>query len=560
MHVEGMLSSALLAMVLLAPAAEPQSQTDRQRAAASRAAGWRASLPRQEIDEFGGDEVQSVDFLTRHVGWAVGHGTTMILHTTDGGKSWERLPLFDGEEHGRSFESVRFWDARHGWIVGWKELLWTSNGGETWEPVQGADYVYGRVLLPLSPSVVMVGSKDGRISVTSADGTKLEPLGKPDDRPINELALVEPNRFFAVVGEGAGNYGAIFVSVDGGMTWEVAAEGDKPLFSIAFSEDGRGVAVGDNVAYWSDDAGESWHRVAVMGTRYAARFLGEQAVVAVGTTPGVSLSRDGGKTWRPIVGPPERYHLVDIDAVDPGWWFVAGGYGVEAIYHRVDTAFRDEIARSRLPIPAAIRLPGGRTLPAGMYDVSLSHHGDEHVLELERTGPPPDSAASASSGTDGVADCDPCVAELPVDVEYVVEDETSNSREEPRFWVSLEPTATGAEIVLDIVVSPPRDAAIALAALGAGEEAEVSSAVAVRRSSQAASTGGSLFGRLKKAAEGDLRGAVADAPIDPKAIRDRVTSAKSSPPAVYHLRVRHPIELFGAGESGSGEGSAEPRR
>ncbi|HEX6058131.1 MAG TPA: YCF48-related protein, partial [Gemmatimonadaceae bacterium] len=418
MRIERQGVGAAMAVMLLASAAQSQSQTDRQVAAAAKAAGWTAVLPSKEIEAFGGREVESVDFLTRHVGWAVGRGTTMILRTTDGGKNWERMPLFDGESHGRDFASVRFWDATHGWILGWGELLRTSDGGETWEPVQGADYVYGRSLLPLSTSVAMVGTRDGRILLTTPDGTKLEELARIDNRPVGELAFVAPNRFFAVVGQSAGDYGAIFLSTDGGESWEVAAEGDKPLFAIAFGEDGRGVAVGENVAYWTDDGGESWHRVAVMGKRHAARFLGGEAVVAVGERPGASVSRDGGRTWRPIVGPADRGRLVDIDVVDAGWWLVAGGYGSQAIHRRVDPSFRDEIARTSLPIPASIRLPGGRSLPAGMYDVSLAHDGEEHVLELERTGPAPaeeggaatDGAAAPAPSGDAATACDPCSA------------------------------------------------------------------------------------------------------------------------------------------------------
>ena len=565
MHATSVLTIAALALALGASSASSQSQEDRRRAAEAKAAGWRAAMTRREINAFGGDEVRSVDFLTRHVGWAVGHGTTMILRTADGGRSWERLPLFDGEDHGREFEAVRFWDARNGWIAGWGVLLRTANGGETWEPVQGADDVHARTLLPLGPSVAMVGSRDGRVWVTTADGTKIRELAKLDDRPVTELAFVPPDRFFAVVGQSSGSYGAIFVSTDGGASWEVVAEGDKPLFGLAFTDEGRGVAVGENVGYWTDDGGASWHRVAVTGTRDAVRYLSEQTAVAVGVKPGVSVSRDGGKTWRPIVGPPESYYLVDIDPVDPGWWFVAGGYGVEAIYHRIDTTFHDEIARTRLPIPAAIRLPGGRTLPAGMYDVRISHRGEAHVLDLERTGPPPAGDSGAADGAveaGAAASCDPCAAELPVDVDYAVEEITAESRDRPRVRVTLEPTATGADIVMDIVVTPPRDAAITLAALGAPEEQEVESTVAVRRARETASAGGGLFGRLKKAAEGDLRGAVADAPVNPKAIGERVRSAKASPPAAYHLRVRHSLELFGAaaGQSGDTSGAADPPR
>ncbi len=551
--------SAAIGLVAGALQSQSPSLAERQREAAATKAGWRTSLSREEITRFDGGAVHSVHFFTRHVGWAVGRGTaTMLLKTADGGKTWERFPIMDGASHGSIFNAIRFWDVNHGWIAGSNGLLRTTDGGESWEPVTGANFD-ASVLLPLSPEVVMIAA--GRqIWLTSADGSSVTQIGTVDARDgITGLAFVAPNTFYATHGGTHGNVGAIHRSTDGGATWEPVVQGDKPILGIAFRDARRGVAVGVGVAYYTNDGGDTWRRVMASGTRYTAAFIDDNTIVSPGTTPGIAISRDGGKTWRPHSSPPTTSNLVDIAAVDGGWWFVAGGYGVNAIYQFIDPDYVDEIAEGSIPIPATIRLPGGRRLPSGMYDVTLAHRGERHVITLERTGAAPvDSSRAAGSepatdtgtptppGTpaDVPPTCDPCEATVPVEVEYAVEEVTPETTNRSRLRVSLEPTASGVAIVIDAAINPPRDADITLAALGIKQEQEVDAVTVVRKAGEATKKTASWRDRLKKAGEGDIRGAAAGAAVNPQAVVNRVKSARATPPATYRIKVRYAIDIF----------------
>ena len=552
---------AALSLAAAEVQSQPASRARSKQPAATEKAGWRTSLSRAEIEQIGGGDVHSVQFFTRHAGWAVGRGTaTMLLRTTDGGQSWERSSLLDGGSHGTILNAIRFFDVNHGWIVGRRALLRTTDAGESWEPVSGVAFFEGKVLLPLSPDVVMVAAEKGQIWLTSADGASVRNVGTVPNGEVSGLAFVAPNTFYASVGTAHGRSGAIHRSTDGGATWEPVVEGDKPVLAIAFHDHLRGVATGVGVAYYTVDGGETWKRVLAAGRRHAVAFINENTVVSTGRSPEVTISNDGGRSWRPLSSPVTgpTGQLVDIAVVDGGWWFVAGGYGARAIYQYVDPGFVDAIAEGIVPIPGTIKLPGGRRLPAGMYEVTLEHRGEEHTITLDRTGDVvPDTSAggeavafdTTSWRTDSAAavdpaKCSPCEATLPVEVEYRVEEFGVQGKTRPRFRLSLEPTATGVAIVVDAAINPPRDAAVALAALGAQDNQEIDANAAARKVGQATKKPGGLMGRLKKAAEGDVRGAAAGIAVNPQAAASRVKSARASAPTTYRVKMRYTLEVF----------------
>lgn len=609
MKLHGML--AIAAIAALADTLPAQSAAARR--AAARDTGWRALLsPLLLQDTLRGRHLHSVHFLTRHVGWAVGEGApgiTRILRTADGGRSWERIPLYDGEEHGVDLNGVQFADANNGWITGRNQLLRTTDGGDSWEPVEWGGETIGiglaaRKLLVLGPDAVMIGCDNGGIRVTTDGGRSWRLTwvnhGRVDERVV-DLRFLPPSSFFAVTnGGGQPVPSGVYRSDDGGATWEKLLEENKRLHSIDFTEGGRGVVVGHGVAYTTSDGGETWRKTILAGERHAARFIGGSTVVAVGSEPQVLVSQDGGRTWRPGPGlahAAANATLNDLEVVDAGWWLVTTEYN-KGLHRYVDPAYTAPIAEGAVPIPGAIKLPNGRTLPAGMYRVSLGHRGHDHILGLRRTGAVPDTApgaagaantagggstatgsggARAGAGADATPRCDPCEAELPIEVEYRTEevsrdaagaaagDATAESSAEasagasggakaqgaarPRVRLSLEPTESGVAIVLDAAVKPPRDLAMALAALGAAGAGEpaMSSSVTTRAAGETAKKAGGLLGRLKKAADGDLRGATAGAAVNPKAATARARAAKSGPPAVYRITVRHTLDLASGG-------------
>jgi photosystem II stability/assembly factor-like uncharacterized protein len=509
---------------------------------------WTESIPRSYIQgTLRGGELRSVAFLTRHVGWAVGalSDSTMIFRTADGGESWERIPMLDGG--GREmFDRVRFADAKHGWIAGRKRVLHTSDGGETWAPTTDPSEgrgIWANDLLVLGPDAVVIGAADQKLFITGDGGRSWTRARIPDARgDVVALGVVPPGQLFAVTSTGYHpGEGAIYRSRDGGATWELKASSDAGLLALHFFDERRGVATGVGVAYWTADGGESWSRVIAPGKRFAVRFLDEQTVVSVGERPSVVMSRNGGRTWAPIAGPETRGRLVDVAAVDHGWWFAAGGYGANALFRYHDPSHSAAIAEGTLPLPWRAKLPGGRELAPGSYQITLAHRADEHVLTL---APIADSARRAASDA----------AVVSVEAQYTAVNEQSDAaepvssgasaerRDRSRARISLEPTATGGVIVLDALVSLPRDVRVALAALGAGQGIDANVAMAGDSGSRLSDAAG----RARQAAAGDVRGALQGAGVNPLVMSQRASAARSASLTPYRIRLRYPIQLIKA--------------
>lgn len=82
----------------------------------------------------------SLNFIDDKEGWAVGRDTPnspdwqptksgLVLHTLDGGKTWQRVPVGKDE---RVFNLVWFHDRQQGWLLSSDKVYRTDDGGKTW--------------------------------------------------------------------------------------------------------------------------------------------------------------------------------------------------------------------------------------------------------------------------------------------------------------------------------------------------------------------------------------------------------------------------------------------
>jgi photosystem II stability/assembly factor-like uncharacterized protein len=262
-------------------------------------------------------DICSIFFVTTLKGLAVGKAGA-ILQTADGGETWtaQRSPTTN------HLFSVYFSDENHGWAVGYSAtVLHTDDGGKTWK----------------NQSPNLRGPLDAQLE---RDRAYL--LLKPKEPTLNAIFAVDPWHVWI-----AGEYGTLLYSADSGSTWEtrecreiypVLSEKEwlspvPSLYSLWFKDNASGWAVGmDGIIIHTADGGKSWRKLesplaAEKPTLYKVKVIGNRGW-AVGQYGEYMCSTDGGMTWKKMTGSlMTRYWIRDLDFSDALHGIAVGEHG-----------------------------------------------------------------------------------------------------------------------------------------------------------------------------------------------------------------------------------------
>ncbi len=231
----------------------------------------------------------------------------VILRTEDGGDTWQGT--YRDERTDIFFDGMDFWDGDRGIaygdpIGGVMQLLETRDGGLSWQNIS---------------ELAGLQVTDGEAGF-AASGTGIR--------------LLQGGHAFIATG---GRRSRLFHSADYGQTWQVndcpiiQGTASTGIFSIAFQDERRGVAVGGdyqqdkhtaNAVYLTEDGGVTWAppNRGTNGYRSAVEYTNTRTWVAVGTS-GVDISRDDGRHWDAVSG--ESFHAVR--KAKSGTWVVLAG-------------------------------------------------------------------------------------------------------------------------------------------------------------------------------------------------------------------------------------------
>jgi photosystem II stability/assembly factor-like uncharacterized protein len=213
-------------------------------------------------------DIHAVDERTAYLMSAGSGELSRIYKTTNGGEVW--MLLATNLDPKGFFDCMSFWDPSHGILIGdavdGRFSIFTTSDGTTWQKRQGPK------------------ADDGEAAF-AASGTCIFTRGTRE-------------AWFGTGGKGGAR---VFHTVDGGESWTVAktpvaSDANSGIFSVAFSDGRRGVAIG-----------------------------GDYSKPEVGAFAETS---DGGKTWTTAAG-PAGYRSAVLWIPSLKQWLTAGTSGAE---------------------------------------------------------------------------------------------------------------------------------------------------------------------------------------------------------------------------------------
>ena len=296
------------------------------------------------------DPYVHVQFVTPSTGWIVG---SRLLQTTDGGKSWRVIDkggdgtirsetivddlrrfqfinpdvgiTWRGNVFKRTTDSGRTWaesfsipppneyqllafyflNAMEGWAAG-RNVYYTDNGGRSWQqlaPTPTGDYQHQRRI---------------RIDPESANYWPLLRFTTSKDGVMAKLD------------------GMVFLTHDGGKSWQYVFEANTRLSDLFFSDNLDGWLVGNGgFVARTRDGGQTWVPIKTPANNdlIAVHFVNSNVGCAVGSKSTIVCTKDGGTTWTSASVkslPATLPLLVSVSFADElnGW--AVGGFGIES--------------------------------------------------------------------------------------------------------------------------------------------------------------------------------------------------------------------------------------
>jgi photosystem II stability/assembly factor-like uncharacterized protein len=166
------------------------------------------------------DDLRHLSFGDATHGWALAT-TGSVLATADGGASWAPVaPL--SSSVGALAGDMEFVDAAHGWVANSWDGVWaTADGGQTWVH-QATDSIFAMSGLAFVDATHGWGSTPYQVVRTDDGGATWSTISNPVlNGSFHDIDATDAQRVW-----GISEYGRIYVSGDGGETWEEQSVAD----------------------------------------------------------------------------------------------------------------------------------------------------------------------------------------------------------------------------------------------------------------------------------------------------------------------------------------------
>jgi photosystem II stability/assembly factor-like uncharacterized protein len=384
-------------------------------------------------------------------------GDVFMMTASDGWSGARVISSIDARIYDLALDHFgRLWAACKTIGTGHGELHYSDDGGLTWQAKIIGDLTNNVQAL----SSIVFSSPDEAL-VTGSYGTVFRMQRVAGEwyityldpsvmlyRQLNGSASSGPRHIWIVsVG------GTIFETGDLGATWSTTAPGSRTLWDIDFSGPDRGIAVGEDLAYYTDDGGGTWKAAAIQASLYSVTMLDSLRAVSAGVGGDIWVTGDGGASWSQLAHGCIRdedirktVHSPEAAAPDVIWAVgrnmplrleIGGSYTACRQWELADTIWGGNIIFSG----------AGRTLPD--EKIIVCSHYDSRNWQDPYCAPGADDNASGCAGVLEIARVFKD-AVLERSMEYIIFDGEETGLIGSRHYVAARDTALTIDAVINL--------------------------------------------------------------------------------------------------------------
>ena len=289
---------------------------------------WISPLPQ-------GNDLHDIHFSDSLHGIAIGGmlffgGGGSLLRTTDAGESWQTVDIDSYENLLR----ISFADADRGIVVGTWIVLHTDDGGETWEKLPSPAGTYMTDVAYSKSGTVLGVDRNRTLLHRSTDhGATWDTISLESRVTLLRVAFVDDT--VAVVGASrADSTSSIYQSMDGGASWaHVAILTEPDIRDFSFNGTDAGVLVAGSRVYATSDRGAGWSAISPILTGRALESVtlaGASGVIAIPADSRIGfVSTDRGATWDSLAfdHPLEHFSPDAVAMADSLRGVIVGSFG-----------------------------------------------------------------------------------------------------------------------------------------------------------------------------------------------------------------------------------------
>jgi photosystem II stability/assembly factor-like uncharacterized protein len=262
----------------------------------------------------------------------------LLLTSTNQGKTWIEQILKERPGSSlfqdRDLYSIRFTpDGNTGWIVGEEgSILYSNDGGKTWTKQQSGTTKNLFKIAVIDPQTALAVGADATILRTTDAGAHWQSAKSPKMITLFDVAVTDKTTGWVV-----GEFSTVLGSKDGGQTWTLVTGGNTADFTI--------------------------------GPFFTVTFSDPQNGIAAGLAGDLSVTSDGGKTWKPEKLPDQvgTYVLAEDPANKKLW---VGGTGGKMFVRNPGGQWQ-EVARSTFHDLTDMAFEGSQGVAVGLNGTIL---------------------------------------------------------------------------------------------------------------------------------------------------------------------------------------------